>query len=60
MTYRVVIVSSECCSPLSNDKIEKACNQMSGSGFVLVVGFPDNVQSCGGGKRGVILVFARP
>jgi hypothetical protein len=60
MHYQVVMVSSECCSPLSDKKIEQTCNQMAANGYVLVVGFPDAVQSCGGGKRAVILIFAHP
>lgn len=60
MSYRVVVVTSECCSPLSNVKIQNACNEMAAGGFVLVAAFPDNVQSCGGGQRATFLIFAHP
>ena len=60
MTYKVVVVSGECCSPLSDAKIQKVCNDMAAGGYVLVAAFPENVQSCGRGQRATFLIFAHP
>jgi hypothetical protein len=60
MNYKVVVVSGECCSPLSDTKIQKVCNDMAAGGYVLVAAFPESVQTCGGGKRATFLIFAHP
>lgn len=67
MDYKVVVVQTEggCCCKQSgslDDEIERACNRMAASGYVLVAAYPDTVSQIGSCqnqvRRVVFLIFA--